>query len=77
MPLEEALPKTELSKKMLALAETNSEHADELRARAEELDRAWAEIVGRTSQEDPKMLIATWSRARKLYCSLSGEDPLE
>ena len=58
---------TDLGDKMRALADTGHPRAAELRTKAKEFDRE-AEAY-----DNPKRLLGTWARARKLWCDCTGE----
>lgn len=57
---------TPLSEQMHALADKGHPRADELRAKAQELDD---KING-----EPRSMLGAWARARRLWCDCTGED---
>ena len=63
---------TELSGKMRALAETHERGAD-LRRGADALDAATAGYFSLLPTVSITSFMAAWSRARMLYCALTGE----
>lgn len=62
--------RTELSKKMLAIADRDNLPVDhEMRLRAKEFD----ESVNYYGDGAAKKLLGAWVRARKAYCRYTGE----
>lgn len=66
---------TDLSDKMRALADrVDATIAADLRAKADAFDAATeAHYAEGGGQETAKIMIGAWSRARRLYCKVSGE----
>jgi hypothetical protein len=63
---------TTLVERMLTLAETHA-CAIELRQKAEELRAAASGLFGQNQTVDMRTFMGAWARARRLWCSLTGE----
>jgi hypothetical protein len=68
-----AIPRTALSERMHALADTGHQRAAELREKARAFDEATAGV-----QADPRTcsmpkFLGCFARARRLWCDITGE----
>ncbi len=60
--------------KMRALAGAGNPRADELIAKADELETKHAGFYGEPQTVEAKSFLGAWARARRLWCDCTGED---
>ena len=65
--------KTELSKRMHALADSGHARAAELREKADAFDTATAGFYGEPQTTSVQMFMGAYARARRLWCEITGE----
>lgn len=73
MTKPDANRRTELSKRMLALAESGHARATELREKADAFDVATAGFYAEPQTHDAKQFMGAYARARRLWCEITGE----
>lgn len=67
------MSETNLGGRMLELAESGHERAEELRAKALAFETATAGFYGEPQTVDVKKFMGAYARARKLWCEITGE----
>lgn len=66
-------PRTDLSEKMYALADSGHPRADELREKADAFDVATAGFQAEPQTCTVQKFVGCFARARRLWCDITGE----